>query len=78
MARQEDMRSKDAVKPRWYSNGEILLPLLQGCCAMWAVGIVRRVFDWPVGVDALGLLAAMVGFVVFAYRFFAKKPADNS
>jgi hypothetical protein len=61
-------------QPRWYSNGEILLPPLQGLCAMWSIGIARRMFDWPIGVDALGLLAGVAGMIVFVYRFFATKP----
>lgn len=63
---------------RWYSNGEIVLPLLQGCCAMWGIGIIRRVFGWSVGVDALALFAAAVGLAFFVYRFFATKPADKA
>lgn len=67
------LRSKGGEKQRWYSNGEIILPPLQGCCAMWSIGIIRRTFDWPVGLDVLGLLAAVAGFTVFVYRFFADK-----
>lgn len=66
----------DNPQKRWYSNGEILLPLLQGLCAMWGIGIARRMFGWPIGVDALGVFAAAVGFVVFIYRFFATKPIN--
>ena len=40
---------------------------------MWSIGIIRRTFDWPVGLDVLGLLAAVAGFTVFVYRFFADK-----
>lgn len=58
---------------RWHSRGEVLLPVIQGLCAMWAIGIIRRAMEWPLGVDVLAVLAAVVGGGVGCYRFFAKK-----
>lgn len=60
---------------RWHFRGEILLPVIQGLCAMWAIGIMRRMMEWPLEVDVLAVLAAVVGGGVGFYRFFAKKNA---
>ena len=62
----------DVIKT-WYSNGEILLPIIQGLSAMWFIGIIRRAMDWPLGVDMIGILSALVGGWVAVYRFFAKR-----
>lgn len=66
------------MKKRRFSNTELVMPVLYGMSFMYAIGVLCRWLGAPVGFDLIGIAGALVGAVVFIYRFFAKTTAPRS